>query len=296
MKLTIARWSMRNAGLALRSSKSEAGCEMRDAGFGVRDSGCGIREYRTPPSSFFPPSAVLVSAPPRLCVKTSSSVPIRGEIPPPPNSRKFAVSNPQSPRISAFTLVELLVVIGILGLLIAILLPALNKMMQKSETASVKVDLGRITMAWGNYYREYGRWPVAPPGQQLFGSISVPPHQNAAEGQPGMQMLVAVMTNIMYPNAEFEGSGGTADMNHHPICTTYNPKRIQFMEFNSKAFNELGHLVDPWTNVYRFMFDINQDGRVVRGGTLATTVYASVIAWSLGPDGVLSSDDVKSWE
>ena len=278
MKLTIARWSMRNAGLALRSSKIEAGCEMRDARFGIWDSGFGIREYRTPPSSSLPPSAV------------KSLLPIRA------NSRKFAISNPQSPRISAFTLVELLVVIGILGLLIAILLPALNKMMQKSETASVKVDLGRITMAWGNYYREYGRWPVAPPGQQLFGSVSVPPHQNAAEGQSGMQMLVAVMTNIMYPNAEFDLGGGTGNMNHHPICTTYNPKRIQFMEFNSKAFNELGHLVDPWTNVYRFMFDINQDGRVVRGGTLATTVYASVIAWSLGPDGVLSSDDVKSWE
>ena len=277
MKLTIARWSMRNAELALRSSKSEAGCEMRDARFGIWDSGFGIREYRTPPSSSLPPSAV------------KFLLPIRA------NSRKFAVSNPRSPRISAFTLVELLVVIGILGLLIAILLPALNKMIQKSETASAKVDLGRITMAWGNYYREYGRWPVGP-GQQLFAPYGGALQQNAAEGQVGMQMLVGVMTNIMYPNAEFDAGGGTAMMNHHPVCINYNAKRLHFLEFNAKAINERGHMIDPWTNAYWFMFDLNRDGRVARGGTIATTVYASVIAWSLGPDGVLSGDDVKSWE
>ena len=45
-------------------------------------------------------------------------------------------------------------------------------------------------------------------------------------------------------------------------------------------------LVDPWGNVYRFLFDLNGDGRVTRQvAGKATNVYDSVIAWSAGPDG-----------
>lgn len=196
-----------------------------------------------------------------------------------------------------FTLIELLVVVGIIGLLVAILLPAVNKMMQKSETATAKMDLGRIVTAWESYYREYGRWPVGANGMLFapYGSAAL--QQNATENiSPGMRMLVGVMTNLMYPNSEFDAGGGSGNMNHNPACTNFNAKRLQFLEYHAKSVNAQGDFVDPWNNVYWFMFDLNRDGRIVRGGTMATTVYAKVIAWSLGPDGVLSSDDIKSWE
>ncbi len=198
-------------------------------------------------------------------------------------------------RGEGFTLVELLVVIGIIALLAGILIPTVTTVMKKADTSHAKADLQRIVSAWESYYREYGAWPVGESGQ-LFENGGGAYRQDAREGvSTGMVMVAAVMTNIMYPRAEY-GWGGSLDMNRHPIATNYNPKMIPFMEYDPECLNDEGDMVDPWDNVYRFMFDLNGDGKVERGGPAATTVYAWVIAWSLGPDGSNSEDDVKSWE
>jgi prepilin-type N-terminal cleavage/methylation domain-containing protein len=191
-------------------------------------------------------------------------------------------------RLCAFTLIELLVVVGIIGLLAGLLLPAISTMMAKSEISAAKTDLQRIVMAWENYSREYGRWPVEGNPSQLFGS-----GVNASEDGEGMEMVVMVRTNIMYP-----GSESTA-FNKHPICTKYNPKRIPFMTYNKDSLNEDGDMVDPWGSPYRFMFDLDRDGKVEVGGTLSTTVYASVVAWSVGPlngAGEPVGQPLTSWE
>lgn len=190
---------------------------------------------------------------------------------------------------AGFTLVELLVVIGILALLMAILLPAVNKLMQKADTSRAKTDVQRIANAWQTYYTEYKRWPVQ--NVLLFGSYGW--GQSAAEGSTGMPTVVQVMTNIMYPTTSVQEQG---NRNMHPIVTNFNPKGIVFMAYDSEVVNSNGHMVDPWGNTYYFLFDLNGDGRVQRGGAGSTSVYASVIAWSLGPDGVFSSDDINSWE
>jgi prepilin-type N-terminal cleavage/methylation domain-containing protein len=71
----------------------------------------------------------------------------------------IAITSPRSPakppRHAAFTLVELLVVIGIIGILISLLLPALNSAQQEAQKVTCMSNLRQIGQAMMIYGDEY---------------------------------------------------------------------------------------------------------------------------------------------
>jgi prepilin-type N-terminal cleavage/methylation domain-containing protein len=74
--------------------------------------------------------------------------------------RKLRLANAASTHAPAgFTLVELLVVIGILAVLMALLTPVVFQARASSKNAAIKAEIDMLHMAIMNYKNEYGSFP-----------------------------------------------------------------------------------------------------------------------------------------
>lgn len=169
-----------------------------------------------------------------------------------------------------FTLVEMLVVIAILGILMAMMVPAAGIIFRRAKIAGAQSDAGIVTTVMMKYHAEYNRWPS-------FHYSASPPYLTDAG-------WVATMSP--------DTSGNTVAKD--------NMKRITFFTPGGEALDEDGEFVDPWGNPFEYQVDEDQDGIMGHPGgpTVGGDIRARVTAWSAGPDGSLVtwSDNVTSWE
>ena len=187
-----------------------------------------------------------------------------------------------------FTLVELLVVLAILGILMAMMVPAAGIILSRAQNAQAKSDASVVAATMLKYYMEYNRWPPSyassPAGTRFvtddkWVAIMSPPPRKAGDSPD--------------PNDE-------------------NIRRIVFFEPGSgvlatEGVNK-GYFVDAWGNPFKFILDtsgaqsvLNPDPEPADGEP--TEIPERVIAWSSGKDRVVNNetgeadwdDNPKSW-
>jgi len=129
-----------------------------------------------------------------------------------------AARNPIRSRRSAFTLVELLVVIGIILVLMALLLPAVNKAWNTGVRTKMAFDLQTISTALEAYRADFQQYP------QVFGTSTPSPFTNAVwspssasnQGQ-GAYWLCRALVGPGNFATDGAGPGNPANTNESPF-------------------------------------------------------------------------------
>jgi len=165
-----------------------------------------------------------------------------------------------------FSLLELLVVLGVISILLGLLLPALHSVMRHSRKVVAQHEVKMLEAAWKQYYSTYSRWPTngVPADESITGDIA--------------KMLRGTLS---------------------PDDYGWNPNRICFVEFS--RFNSAGDPINPWRrseSPYYVRFDHDFDNIIAATPPISNDVPRSVIVWTFNPDWPQDSPEhiVGSWQ
>ena len=170
-----------------------------------------------------------------------------------------------------FTLVELLVVMGVIGLLAAIIVPSVNVAFKAAKNAKAMGQVKDLQEACHRYYAEYNRAPV-PAGTSMGKNCDKKYEDNNAS-------VVDIL--VLADNLKDR--------------STVNPKLIRFLDMDVKgqeAYEKAKCYKDPWGNAYQVFLDLSYDDRI----TGVEDIKAKAAVRSAGADGKWDTkDDIKTW-
>lgn len=171
---------------------------------------------------------------------------------------------------TGFTLVELLTVTAIIGVLAALVLPAVNRAKNRTKTQRARLEMSQIVSAITEYESTYNRFPISREAARAaeianeditYGGVIEETHTWLAG--PGYFTnnceIMAVLLDIEY------FGDGTPTINQGHLR---NPQRTRFMNATqtggTNAVPGIGidaMYRDPWGSPYLITLDLNRDGR-----------------------------------
>ena len=200
-------------------------------------------------------------------------------------------------RDRSFTLVEILVTIGVITLLIAISVPALSAVRRRSEVKETQALMARLSLALEHYADEFGDYP--PSRLEKLG-------QRGNGRNEGSECMVRCLTSEAKggPFIELtdENYGNTDD---DQLPSGANPTASMLQT------RYLLEVLDRWGNPIAYTHNRDYDSgatvqlltgqaSVAAGQSDVTGTYQALTKfqlWSAGPDGEAGTeDDVTSWE
>ena len=132
----------------------------------------------------------------------------------------------KSPLKRAFTLIELLTVIAVIGVLSAILIPTVAKVRSNAKRTQAKAQISQLTLALTMFKQEYGYFPVIPQNK-LNGDLA---YNATTISDKARQMLMLELLT----GRDADPSTTTFESDEKNLTTgtprAQNKKRISFMD------------------------------------------------------------------
>jgi prepilin-type N-terminal cleavage/methylation domain-containing protein/prepilin-type processing-associated H-X9-DG protein len=132
-----------------------------------------------------------------------------------------------SRKSQGFTLIELLVVIAIIGVLIALLLPAVQAAREAARRTQCVNNLKQIGLGLHNYHQTHDRFPLGM-SQQFFDLTQNPPYDNWSNWSAQALLLPFLEQTAIYNTINFNWCPARAPGSAYN-ATAYNTKITTFM-------------------------------------------------------------------
>jgi len=183
---------------------------------------------------------------------------------------------------SGFTLIEMLIVIGIISILVGVSLTSFNKMMKSAEKAKAQELVSNAATALAGLYEADGVWP------KKIREANASKEQGKLNDEIALILAKRGYMSLSMANGKLSGR------DRFGVITPWAAKVVD--QKGSSA--TLGDSVTAGTTVedhiLNFAVDLDGDGKILSqecGGRIGN-IRATVAVWCLSKDG---KDSVQSW-